>query len=213
MNFPNPWTFWVIYRKQLIYPIKHNGILIQTLSLKTTNQATAAASQEIPKEKESPYRSWKSAVDNYYIYFTSEQPLKVAMEIIQYFVLTNWINKICLILLPVGPGSCNGIPHRDNNPLDCSSWQVLSFGLVDQRHAQVTQVKGHALQDGLACVRPVLWKLWGQKKLTSGGKGKTFQCASIYSKWSFWTEAILLLVCYCTLSRSEVLPFQSKQFN
>lgn len=60
------------------------------------------------------------------------------------------------MLLPVGPRSCNGIPHRDNNPLDCRGWQVLSFGLVDQRHAQVTQVKGHALQDGLACVRPVL---------------------------------------------------------
>lgn len=115
------------------------------------------------------------------------------------------------MLLPVGLGWCYDIPHRDNNPLDCSGWQVLSFGLVDQRHAQVTQVKGHALQDGLACVRPVLWKLWGQKQLTSGGKGHKEKMNEF--KWSFWIEAILFLVCYCTLSRSEVLLFQNKQFN
>lgn len=164
-----------------------------------------------PTRKYQKKRNPHITVDNLQltiITFTSR--LKVAMEIIQYFVPTNWKNKMCFILLPVGS---NGIPHCDNDPLDCSGWQVLSFGLVDQRHAQVTQVKGHALQDGLACVRPVLWKLWGQKKLTSGGKGRTFQCAWSYSKWSRWIEAILFLVSYCTLSRSEVLPFQSKQFN
>lgn len=57
------------------------------------------------------------------------------------------------------------ISHRDDNPLHCSSWQVLSFGLVNQSHAQVTEVKGHALQDGFARVCPVLRKLWGQMKL------------------------------------------------
>lgn len=44
-------------------------------------------------------------------------------------------------------------------------------------------------------------------------EGKKCQCASIYSKWNCWMEAILFLVCSCTLSRSEVLPLQSKQFS
>lgn len=87
-----------------------------------------------------------------------------------------------LIPLPGEPCSCNSVSHRDNNPLDCRGRQVLSFGLVDQSHAQVTEVKRHALQDGLACVRPVLGKLCGQKKLTRGGRLKPFYylCATLY---------------------------------
>lgn len=49
--------------------------------------------------------------------------------------------------------------HRGHNPLDGGGRLLLPLGLVHQRHAEVTEAERHALQDGLARVGPVFWKL------------------------------------------------------
>lgn len=54
--------------------------------------------------------------------------------------------------------------HRGNNPLDSSSWELLTFGLVHQSHPQMTKVKGHSLEKSLSCVSPILRELCMMKK-------------------------------------------------
>lgn len=51
-----------------------------------------------------------------------------------------------------------------NNSLHSCSWQLFSFGFLNQRHAQILQLKDHTLQKGLSRVRPVLWQLFKKTK-------------------------------------------------
>lgn len=52
--------------------------------------------------------------------------------------------------------------HRCNDPFDGRGRHIFTFGLVNESHSHVPEVKGHAVHKGLPRVCPVLWKLWGK---------------------------------------------------
>lgn len=49
--------------------------------------------------------------------------------------------------------------HRGHDPLDGSGRHLLPFGLLHHGDAEVLELEGHAFQQGLPGVRPVLWEL------------------------------------------------------
>lgn len=74
--------------------------------------------------------------------------------------------------LPRAPTPHPDWAHRGHDPLDGGGRQLLTLGLLHQRHAQVLEAEEHALEQRLPSVCPVLGQLWAQEDRRSDPAGQ-----------------------------------------